>query len=104
VQLHHSRENDLRALKIGFIGAHKSFSTMHRLASLQRQNSRSRAQTVAFAIASLRRHGARKTFKSRCMKPIFIVFQSPLIVIAVNRFRMPRLAALMDDIRKLSSF
>jgi hypothetical protein len=29
-----------RVLKICFIGAHKSFSTMHRLASLQRQNSR----------------------------------------------------------------
>jgi hypothetical protein len=30
----------MRALKIDFIGAQESFSTLHRLASLQRQNSR----------------------------------------------------------------
>jgi hypothetical protein len=41
---------------------------MHRLASLQRKNSRLRAQTGALAVATLRRHGARKTFKSHCMK------------------------------------
>jgi hypothetical protein len=57
-----------RPAKIDFTGAQKRFSTMHRLASLQRQNSRKSAQTVAFAAAPLRRHGARKTFKSRCMK------------------------------------
>ncbi len=35
------------------------------------------AQTVAFAIASLRRQGARKTFESRLMKPASVVLQRP---------------------------
>ena len=53
----------------------ESVSTMLPLASLQTQNSpaggRWRAQTVAFAVAQLRGHGARKSIQFALHKPLF---------------------------------
>jgi hypothetical protein len=47
------------------------FSTLRLLASLQRQNSRFYAQTVAFAGAALRGRVSRKISNARCRDLIF---------------------------------
>jgi hypothetical protein len=55
------------------------FSTLQRLASLQKQNSRLRAQTIAFAGVSLAGRVPRKIFKiapHEANFPIFMVVQS----------------------------
>jgi hypothetical protein len=81
----------------------ESFSTMLPLASLQTQNSsaggRWRTQTVAFAVAQLRGHGARKSIQFALHKPLFqlgrgkggkkyfVTILPEMLYIVINRFQ-----------------